>query len=905
MSSINDKSFKDYLNLFKKPLIPPKKAESSATDNQINDSVIHGSSRELVEDIGEISKGATKNLDDLFKGFKGFNDKSFSIKTDKDFGKLTEVAANLFARPLPQIEESKRAFVPARQVCPPPVTAEEHRENFQLFLNKFPQYQLGNDLELLDVSFGSLPKDWKLATVQAKTKEALSLHGLSSMQSGLLKNLTPPIPIRMGLVIEDGMVELANKAMINSAAEHIHSQVPVVTNGRMLKCYPDHIARDLYDCYQMKEGSLCVLMPKGQDPQAFGFNKDLLELWEGDVKDLPDHRLNVADDVERLLLKKSDEGVFHRLVDFCGHGLARTNVCGLPITEFQKTLGVLKESGLCFMSLLSCYAGGTNSASLQTEQGKIPCPIIIDGSFETVSWQGRGLDAPMLLKNAQRKLFSDHSKGVQPKPRSLSPNQMQQLASNLRPEVKKENLPSYIMPRSEILPRTIQTAATHRGIQTTADLAKTVQLRNLEHALEKETDDNIVYLYHSTEHLAFTEPLVPLTVHSIYSIGLTGVRGNAHFYLNRLEIPECELRELSEDTFNAFDETSKEQGQRCFAIGSMQCLIDNQLSEVENCFLVIRPEGAPYGRQMFYRLPGEENYRCITYQYDEKSKSWLEESEGVVSESMAAAEIYSHLWLSRPSERYYEHATAGRYGDKEFMQAFEAAFFGNPLSEATALASEFYQLAVTEPSDPSYHQLISNISRQYMDWVLDTDDNIEIQKRAKSLGHLSNAILGSISEREEIQPLIAELQALQQKETYPFIRAREGNVEALKKSVEDTLNALSITDKQGMTLVGVAIKNGHPDAALMLMRMKAPGLFGAESFDFVSYDGLNALKEAVEAEQWGVVDFLLEKGAGDKLQDREKKLWMPIIEGLENHPKRAEWLAKTPLHRGFKPLFLL
>lgn len=524
-------------------------------------------------------------------------------------------------------------------IQPAPLANEKQLlSNLKLIIDKFPQYQLGNDLAVYDVRFNPLPAEsdshqiaQKLITLKQKFE---TNPEISSCLDMVLEHYKPQTIVQMQILLNIG--EDTQNTVYHALLNSLDQKIATIVNKELFinnkKELIKHANRK-YNFYAQEKGDLLLILPKNNNPADLGFqvaNCTLLnetEMLQPDFNQSLGARSNYAqfsEDIDQLLLQESPERGFHRLTALFGHG-KNDKIADLELKEFQKTMEYLKNKKLAFLLIQSCYAGGKNRMSIQTPSGLIPCAVVLKSALEKPSFH-TGKEFISAFDDASRRLFYK-TKGSPLMRKQLTKNDLKHITKKLeynRLEVEKiskdfqddpellkiflqqgrelplANLPTALFPTTFFdIPKAFYHIPQEDAV---CNLHYTLQKRGQAEGIVRDERD----LHFSQSHLLLSDPIIPnkLIYTGDKTLGLFSTGGASRHLLCYLEAEMQSLEELLKYSFDVGGEADK-----AYFIATLKCRYQGQASILKNVLINSKHEN----KSVLFKLEGEKRYTCLNF----------------------------------------------------------------------------------------------------------------------------------------------------------------------------------------------------------------------------------------------------------------------------------------------------
>jgi ankyrin repeat protein len=786
------------------------------------------------------------------------------------------------------------------QIAAPPQNKSEFEANLQLVLEKFPRYQLHNDLSVFDSIYKSMPQNWNFDLMHKALQAEFNKYEiteesskLSPIKQDILSLLKVPLPIQMGVIIETSPENIANAAMLNYFAHLVAKGIPCLVNRHFFQAQSQNFKQlpklnlDVsVDIYVHKKVELCVVIPKGKFLKDLGINSDCLEISKGEHLTSSGFPLQIAQDIQTLLINETEKHRFFRLIELNGHGLypkglkgldltKQGTIAGLPIIEFQQTLSSLKEKNMVFMSLNSCFSGGTNSTDIHLTDHTISCPIYIQSSFDTVTrsiLDADEYDTTPILDEVQKMMFPPRNEGVPfiAQPRQLAEVDRQKLSLIMNisnPANKFTNLGTLLLPSNKKdIPKVAYTLANPEQILDVSSAYRKAE--NKPRVLEDKHLNRKAYL--------FSDPIVPfsLSVSGDLPMILLSRGGTNHHILKEISAPKQSIEDIARETFNAFEsilyKSEDQPASKAFFIGNLKCQYDGKGVNLSSVMITNNPEE----RSVLFQLEGEKDFHQLHFKssFESSGYPWKINQSEIVNLKDALQKIYLAVTISTPSSKALLQTTAGKESLGDFIEALDQFFFHENIPASAKLYSALLK--------DSYHHL---------------DQASELKKTLSELKL-------SITSREEFFDILDPVmdmaldigfpnfyKIIVESTSTPLIQAiLEGNNEQAKTILQNSPEVLEDEDIIGNTALLVALSKKNFELARWLIERGADLYHSNESNytsfgvscefaetdfiewilqnkgDFKGIEGGIALCDVIERKNWKMVHFLIDNFVGSE-----------------------------------------
>ena len=593
------------------------------------------------------------------KLIKNVTDEKLIKKTNDSFGAFIKMAGGQSERPPPASERTLSRQSIIIQVADAPTDAAVLYANLQLIQAQSPRLQLLEDLSVFDAASSTLthPQDPRVIVKNLKElgenyKNDPLFSSSEAKGSQLLRLISdiykPMSVVKIGMVIETSNVE--SGALLFDAMSVIQDGLPLVTTINLLMCYERKIddILDTRDLYLQKTGGLVLILPKGMDVKEQGFEvENLVKTPRFRSDQLGDRSFNFVKDLEKIFEKKEDhESGVYRLINLTGHGqsklqLKEHRIAGLPAKIFQEGLEVLKNRDTLFLGITSCFSGGANAEDIHHPDGTVKFPIYVHSSTEAIALAAMpGIGYKGMLEEVERRLFGPELREVpytelnltsltqtdiqaigRASPVGAAGEEMNKIANV---DVEMHNLGTVFFPSNVAdIPKIANTVTVSSHIvdihREMKDLQKQVLIGGAESA-----DLSIKLKDNATKICFLSDDVIPYEIQSdqTEAMALASRGGSSHHVIKAINAPKQEFNQILLNTFNlllVFESknaaTINPTGEKVYAIGSMKCLMEGKLVELED---VVIFAGAKE-RKVIYKNKGETCRRMSDFVHQESA----------------------------------------------------------------------------------------------------------------------------------------------------------------------------------------------------------------------------------------------------------------------------------------------
>lgn len=538
---------------------------------------------------------------------------------------------------------------------PAPGTEKEMIKNLNEIINKYPQYILGNNLEVY--SKNDLPMETDPAKVyqnlkiekskilnqirslvdQLKTKDneqdsviipddktnkalTISLAVLVEIDAAL-EIYKPRETIPITFMIENSINKDSPDVFLDATKRMLNSKSPVVLTKAIVYNQTNEYEELLksQDVYVQRNGGFILVLPKGENPSKLGFNTNEIEKWTKPLSEIPVTSLDFSKDVDGLLLKDQEDLQFDRIISLQGHGssphsetiLEEGQVSGLPISEFQKGISTLKDKNMIFLHIFSCHAGGVNTTQLHTSEGTVPCPILVESSVDIPAYASSSSAGYDKMFTKAEKLLFKKSQMDKRMPKSLqhaSQADMFKLA-HLTPLHQTQNPANYLNSLSmTILPSNVSDVPRVSYSMPTLGLVFDVN-KNVKNMRHHGLSTSFIEVPPNQSTLLFSAPVIDSKIiASGTNLILIARGGNSQHLVRELEAPNVDLMTIVKSTFE-MSLRYPSPARKAYFFGSITCKYNGVITTFKNC--MIKKSGNE--AILLFKKQGEENFTSIGY----------------------------------------------------------------------------------------------------------------------------------------------------------------------------------------------------------------------------------------------------------------------------------------------------
>ncbi|MDF2577902.1 MAG: hypothetical protein K0S74_1386 [Chlamydiales bacterium] len=739
-------------------------------------------------------------------------------------------------------------------VTGPAVTEEEKLKNLLLVQEKFPRYQLGNGFIVYDTNGGVLPSDTGIDKLRAELKQLKQTATLSETKKAAaavfsLIKLRTVVPIS---ILIEKKVGRENGAGLITCKETIKNGLPLVLTKAYLHCFDkedktyakqlDELAKDC-DIYVPPNNSFFIILPKGKDPQAHGFNVDASMKWDNDRSlsevQLDNNPPSISNSLSALLTEDSDEQGFYRMVSITGHGGypnyphninedGQGMILNLPVKELQEEfLPALADKNIAAAQFNSCYTGGFNSNLIETRDRQVPFPILIKGAQENVVYTNDQF-VP-ILQSLEQSLFkkpsSNYANYILP-PKQLTEREIAKWDMQNSHAQAQDQIITFIPATNKSETKTFYTPSFDDSVYIVDK-----EIRNLKNEplanflLQRSTKANETELYKSLEQINqvddqvvtvsvpsssycfFENPIINahLKFEQGYPIGLIARGSTSHHVINEITAPNIDIVKIADKTFNAHwnffaKESSPEPATKVFAIGKITCRFQAEATILEQVVISKGPEGCFLSfrkREQFYKIPFKREEK----KNEEGAPQWISDQPIEQTAEQAAATAYQAVVGSPPHKKTLKQLSKGRQTESDFYKALESSFWNKKLSSSDKLLHQVVALC-TEEKDSAV------LSDKLVQLIKKEDPNT----RAIILQSLMEFIQLESSLTEKVKAALTPFA-----EEFLLHQAMNlENIEEFKKVLESNPALLNIIDLEGERPLDLALLKDCNKSTILL-----------------------------------------------------------------------------------------
>jgi ankyrin repeat protein len=614
------------------------------------------------------------------------------------------------------------------EVKPEPTTREEMIENVHLAINN-PGYILSETFAVYDCNIGKPPYGWSKSTIFERLKKQIEIEfsyrddkSLANVEilKATLELFKPAHLILMSVVVclDKGP---ENGAMKQSLLTSLLGGLPTLTTKKLfIEALNDTSGRFAFlverllkkECaiYLQKEGDVVLLLPPLVSIEDAGMNPQEFKLFKEHSKEIKralDSILTGKFDLSNVMMKDSEDQMFHRFVFDTGHGLSSNKnkdhgiIAGLPISKFQESLDVLWDNKMDFALVQSCFLGENTKHIKQPK-----CPMIITSSTDLSSFLSTAsMQQHKGLKLAAKKLYPNIEIRNH-KPKQLTQKDLEEIGGKAvtvqafhndeKYNGKLQNMQSFILPNpNPNVPHTI-----YSGFKSSQVMDVDKDFKNLRRLTNT---DGIIKIADEDKHRCLyflSRPIMPAIIRNEVNsgdVGLASRGGNNFHILKGLELPKIEFITLVDQTLKnrSYDPSGikfdKEMGaNKLFVLENLKCLVDGKSFSFDRVVIAGTEKGpfvacqAPDGG--YYMLKSREDWDKLNFI--------------PVSEEDFALALYLAVLACTPSIEQLERNTAGQQRIKDYHKHLQGLFSDVKLSvledffEATALTTSRFDLKI-------------------------------------------------------------------------------------------------------------------------------------------------------------------------------------------------------------------
>jgi ankyrin repeat protein len=574
------------------------------------------------------------------------------------------------------------------KVAEAPRTERDFKNNLDLLVKHFPRYQLYNDLSIYDTKYTSMPPHWNVDIVYEHLIQKIKKLPFALSQEAkefVKQELKPLEPVQMGILLDNST---SNSAMLTALKQLIAEGKPSLVNRAFLKCHESYINHSLalIDIYipESETDQLCLIIPKGQDPQKLGFSIKELKKWDNQQKLQSDacitsrsEDLNIQSELNKLLLEETLKKRFSRIITFGGHGLNPKSkqkglIGGLSIERFQDALTAIDKKNLSFLYLITCFGGGENATQVHLSDQTIPCPIYIQSSFDSVSYVNLFRSYYPILKEAERQLIPPNSIGH---PKSLMPEGIEKLTNMYTAGKNFEyahNLPTLLLPAHK---SDIPKAAYGLSREKIVDMDHWIKNEKKKGQLIEELR---IPASQEVKGYLFSNPIIPFTLvdEEAETKALLSRGGQTFHVIKGVCFPEVELFDLLKHTF-LFNHEHKVEANKALFIGHLTCKIEGQLATFKNT-VIYHSDDSSSVSILYIDSKGNPNI----FNYNKLTMSFKEQP---IDLNQYLFLVYLTAVKHIPSSAHLLQTSAGRHSLGDMIDALNSLFFEDRIPEKIAI----------------------------------------------------------------------------------------------------------------------------------------------------------------------------------------------------------------------------
>lgn len=766
------------------------------------------------------------------------------------------------------------------QVKPAPKNLLELNENLALVLNNYPRYQLDNNLSVIDTIYDNLPSDWNPSIILSNlermiaSKEKNDLEISREKKELLLENVAlvkeifkPKIVVNLTIICTQEKKGDETKTMLFDVKEQLETGIgnPIVMSQTLFNSDPRYYEIvSNSDVYYQRDGGLIVIVPKDCDPKALGFvcqqshessMQHGLIKWNPQEGKIPENKSDFVENLKQILADDSPDLGFYRLIYMHGHGISKASQLGskgyiadLEIPKFQKSLNVLADKKMVFLSLDTCYGGGINSTDVHALDGSIPCPIYIKSATDVVSYLS---STPVDLNSIRNALFPRYvnSNFVYLPPKALSVNSI----SRHFPEDKEfpfSNQGTILMQTPPTVPRIAYGIAEQDQVLDVSSRLK--QASRLDRNVNVISDKN-----EQRRGYLFSEPvfLPKLIISGSQPKALVSRGGSTHHYIREIEAVDQEFDQFLIETFNVFiregDKKKEEPANKAFFIGKMRCMYQGQLLDLENVVIA----NTVGNRSVIFKIANEDCYHKVEFELSKTPPiEWIPSKQTDLSNSETVKETYKVANNTQPHNEQLLQVTGGRENDVNFYEKMREGFWG----DSPSLEVRFYHSLVsnqqifTRPmgdlpiptKELKQSSVIPDVFKE-LEECEDQEEKVKIIQTA--------LILVQNSQDKNVKNKLAEYSNKGTK--LPLFSAiLQGNMVDLKLQLSKNPEAINYPNHQGYTPLHLAVELGNQKLIEFLIQNQA-------DINYQDNNGNTPLHLAIQAGDLNTIQLLLKEGA--------------------------------------------
>jgi hypothetical protein len=547
----------------------------------------------------------------------------------------------------------KELYLEDRPICyqlaPAPKNYSTLCSNLKLLFSKYPQYQLANDLAVYDNALGTVPKGTDTDCIRAKLKELKrdlenpnllfdSKRLLVRSLEFLISEYKPIQSVKMGLIISNSVSE--NGALLDEIKLFIEENIPIVMTVQLRGIHANVLDSLLKDHESYFCGDWLLILPKNCDPSTLGFKTTGIC-----------SSYTLISQLENLLLSDTTDQGYKRILSLTGHGFKDSSIAGLNLDEFLELMDLLDRRNVAFLSISSCFVGGTNSLLIGSEEHSYP--IMLRSAVEKGSYGQRSLEIYSLLeKQLYFKPF--------PLARNLSirPVSKRTFARLLKLDKTKQSLACL---ETLFLPTAVSEISKIPIISRWN--SKILDLREAEKQVKTKLNSQVFRDYHKPrKYYLFADPVSELEIHGCSSgVGFAARGGDSRHIIRKVVLPNATLSAIAETTFK-----SGIQANKCFLIAHLECLNNETIETFRRVVFIQTPDLDQ--NQLLFQKEGQSDYTQINFsELGEVSRSKL---------SLSKALLIINQTLERvvPSSDEVAQFSLVQQGDEVFNQSMQKYF---------------------------------------------------------------------------------------------------------------------------------------------------------------------------------------------------------------------------------------
>lgn len=584
------------------------------------------------------------------------------------------------------------------QVMPSPRSMEEWLYNLSLAIEKYPKYQLGNDLGIYDATFStSYEWDGELIRIRLKEKkEELLQKNENQQKEELRESLLNKIDYLLNIFKPHKIVHLCvtieekleiNRALFFDCETAIEEGKHLCMTKQFIQSHPkefDDLLKNS-DLYVQDHGNLMLAVPKGILPQDHGYvthsskekAEDCLVPWlkkPSEIFASSNQGQNIAKDLKNLLAEDSSEQGYARFIYLTGHW-EEGEIAGIKEPFIPDILQVLKNKKTLFAGISSCYLGNENYCmKLTNSTNEVPFPILFLGithlptlskfpMFKVLEGMQQAIlgnketdwnRTPLLIKSLLRKTAKKVLQNIYLKD-----------PQDILNERDVYDLPSFILPSSKNIPMTITSISFRKNI---VDLAKDISPKHPNKVLRwTNTSTGAKALY------VFSKPILDIVLTTFPSPIFISRGANAYHLLDTLICQYSDLLALAKNTFEA---TRSAEVNKTFTIKKFKSIGEH----LENVVIHYSPSES----FVIFKKRGEAQFTKWSFEKKKNTYKWNLSNEIKLPSLEAEEIIFTALNKSQPSKALFQITTGGQCSNKHFFETLCQTFW-NPISPAIKL----------------------------------------------------------------------------------------------------------------------------------------------------------------------------------------------------------------------------